>query len=166
MCRSSWTWWRTTRPVCGSWFWRRTTSVQSCSSRSVTCCLKERRTRTERLRPTSQAPPPAGPCCQSETSTSHSETSTNQSETSTSPLPGSHTAVRADPPHRLFPLPVPVYPVYPPYWSPKTGRQVQTAQNQSRTRTLPSGPGAGPTGPSTNPVHLAHTVVQTHMNWL
>lgn len=102
--RCSWTWWRTTRPVCGFWFWRRTTSVRSCSSRSVTCCLKGRRTTTARPRPYSPATPPAVPCCQSETSTS-------QSETSTSPPPGSPTAVRAEPspsPHPLSPQTIPL----------------------------------------------------------
>lgn len=102
--RCSWTWWRTTRPVCGFWFWRRTTSVRSCSSRSVTCCPKGRRTTTARPRPYSPATPPAAPCCQSETSTS-------QSETSTSPPPGSPTAVRAEPspsPHPLSPQTIPL----------------------------------------------------------
>ncbi|XP_068590606.1 leucine-rich repeat-containing protein 73 isoform X3 [Cebidichthys violaceus] len=93
MC--SWTWWRTTPPVCASWSWQRTTSVRSCSSRSVTCCLRGRRTTTGRPRPHHKAPPQAAPCCQSETSTSQSETSTSQSETSTSPPPGSPTATPA-----------------------------------------------------------------------
>ncbi len=127
MFRCSWTWWRTTQPVCGFWSWRRTTSVRSYSNRSVTCCLKERTTTTERPRPSSQAPPPAAPCCQSETSTS-------QSETSTSPRPGSPTAVRAE----HFPCPHPhTAPLYPPYWSPKDSKTgsdcTKAVQDQYRT---------------------------------
>lgn len=128
--RCSWTWWRTTRPVCGFWSWRRTTSVRSYSSRSVTYCLKERTTMTERPRPSSQAPPPAAPYCQSETSTS-------QSETSTSPPPGSPTAVRAE--LSLLSSPQTV-PLYPPYWSPKDSKTgsncTKAVQNQHRTSKL------------------------------
>lgn len=92
--RCSWTWWRTTQPVCGSWSWQRMTSVRSCSSRSVTCCLKERMMKTERLCPSSQALPPVTSCCLL-------ETSIIQSETSTSPPPGSPTVVRAEHPPPL-----------------------------------------------------------------
>ncbi len=114
LSRCSWTWWRTTRPVCGFWSWQRMTSVRSCSSRSVTCCPKGRTMTTEMPRPSIQDPPPAVPCC--------------QSETSTSPPPGSPTAVRAEhtppPPPTSSPF-CPALPELKVSW-------VQTAQNQSR----------------------------------
>lgn len=112
--RCSWTWWRTTQPVCGSWSWQRMTSVQSYSSRSVTCCLKERMMKTERLCPSSQAPPPVTSCCLS-------ETSIIQSETSTSPPPGSPTVVRAEYPPPLLHLSHQLVPSV--LWLPKTRPQ-------------------------------------------
>lgn len=96
LCRFSWTWSRTTRPVCAFWFWPRTPSAQSCSSRSVTCCLKARRT-TEMPRPWGLTPLSTGHCCQSGLNTSQSEECSRRQ-------PGSSpTAVRVNSPRFLSP---------------------------------------------------------------
>lgn len=102
------------------------TSVQSYSSRSVTCCLRERMMKTESLCPFSQAPPPVTSCCLS-------ETSIIQSETSTSPPPGSPTAVRAEHPHPSSPL-SPAGPL-----CPLTARKQNTTLNWLHSPVYPIG---------------------------